>query len=212
MNQSQALAAAVTQHKEQIAAAKRRYTQCIAQLVETPADASLLAELTQLSGTLASTTAGLDALTQALEQVREADATREAEQRKAAGRKRAALVQERAKARRASYERLQVASDAFLEALRNHVDGGEALRAEASGVANAVFGGRADDHLVTAADAAAGTTSADTLAVASVLRDAIEVYGVKRLARYVGADSFVRGSTFAEAFDSNAQVINGLTS
>ena len=211
MNTSNALAAAVTQHKEQIAAAKRRYTQCIAQLVETPADASLLAELTQLSGTLASTTAGLDALTQALEQVREADATREAEQRKAAGRKRAALVQERVKARRASYTALQAASDAFLTALKAHVDGGQALRAEASSVANAVFGGRADDHLTPAADAAAGSTQADTVAVASVLRDAIEIYGVSRLSRYVGADSFVRGSTFAEAFDANVAVIARLT-
>lgn len=207
MDQTQALAAAVQQHEATIAAAKRRYTKCIAELVTTPTDKVLLGEIAQLSAQLASATAGLDALNQGLEAALADEAHRADEQRKAAGRKRAALVQERVKARRASYERLQAASDAFLGALREHVEAGEALRDQASGVARDLFGDRAGDHLVTAADAAAGTTSIDTLAVASVLRDAIEVFGVKRLSRYIGADSFARGVTFAEAYQADAEVV-----
>ena len=132
MDKFQALADAVGQHQDLIKSTKLRYTGCIAQLVNAPADAALLAELTQLSGTLASTAAGLYALEQALEQAREADATREAEQRNAAGRKSAVQVQIKVSARRASYDALQAASDAFIAILKAHVNNSEALRAEAS--------------------------------------------------------------------------------
>lgn len=210
MNQSEALAAAVTQHQDLIAASKRRYTQCVSQLVAAPADQALLSELTTLSSTLASAAAGLDALAQALDLAREADEQLAVEQRKTAGRKRAVLVRERVKARRASYSALQNAADNFLAVLRDHVAGGVALRADANAAAADVFGDRAGDHLVSAADAAAGTTSIDALAVASVLRDAIEVFGVKRLDRYIGADSFARGVTFIEAHAADAAIVERL--
>lgn len=204
------LAAAVAEHRAQIAAHRTRYGSIVRQLASAPTDATLLAEVATISGELAARTAGLTALETALDQAQETEAADQAARAKAEGRKRVGLVLEKVKRRRQSYDRLATTSGEFLAALRQHLDDGNVLRIEASAVARQLFGDRAGEHAQPVDQAAAGTSASDHLAVASFIREIVETYGAARVDRYVAVDSFARNVGFADAFEANAAVVAGL--
>jgi Skp family chaperone for outer membrane proteins len=210
MNTPDTLALAVAEHRATIAAHRTRYGALVKQLATAPTDKTVLAEVAAISSELAARTAGLQALEAALESARDTEATEQAAKAKADGRKRVGALIEKTKRRRASYDRLARTSTDFIAALKDHLDEGAVLRTEAAAVARQLFGDRAGEHAQPVDQAAAGTSASDHVAVASFIREVVELYGAHRVERYVAVDSFVRGVSFDDAFAANASVVVGL--
>jgi hypothetical protein len=215
MEKSTALAEAIRQHEAQATDLKSRYSKAIDTMVGSPRDAQLHAqmagemagEMAALSNELAGVAAGLQALRQAHDEVIAQETESAAAASRAEAKKRIGGFVKKFHQRNESYTQLQHAAAAFIEALREHVESGRSLRPAAAAIATGLWGSRAEEHIVTVLDAAAGVTNLDAAAVATVLREAIQVFGPHRLGTYIAINDFVKPVSFIEAHAANAEVV-----
>ncbi len=205
---SPALGSAIAEHEVQTRQLKDSYASCIKRLAVEPTDKALHAEIADLSARLAATGTALAALRQAHDDAVETEREASAAEAKAAAQRRVSSFLHAAKARRASYEQLQVAADAFISTLEKHLEQGRVHGQTAGTIAAGLYGDRVGDHAGPLSEAASGLTRGDAAALGTVLRRAIEAFGTHRLAHIVAINDFIKPVSFAEAHAANRTAVD----
>lgn len=200
------LAQLIASKRDEIAALRKRYTELSHQLGTSTNSEALITQLGAVSTELASGGAALQTLIAAHDDATETERQAAAERHRADGLKRLQSFQQRCQARRARYDQLQAAADAFIAEVHSFRAEGRELASEGNSITMALKGDRYRDFTEYVQRAAGGTSRGMSQAIATVLRDVIDEFGSNELTDFFEVN---RGMSvrvpFARAFELDAQ-------